>query len=630
MKNKVFKIIVIFLVLATFPAIQPRVTAKADSFINPIYTFPLPNSQRLNPQTSIMIRYAQLADSAHLDSQSFVVKGDVSGLHTGRAVISDDRTTVTFYPTLPFAPGENVNVSVNPSWMNLNLPPFSFSFSVEKNPIQAKTSDILTQFLPSAPDPTTPITPKVSAFPNYLTLPSNYPVYTTSGSNPAGKSGDYFLAPFSFNNLYNFMLILDGSGEPVYYYHTGSQFVDFKKQPNGLLSFYDSSIIGFRVINSSYQDVGVYTAQNGYIVDVHDFQMLPNNHVLFLIYDTKVVDMSKIVNGGKEQANVTGLVFQELDGSGNVVFEWRSWDHIAITDTDNSFDLTAQNIDYVHGNAISIDWDGNYLLSARHLDEIFKVDRRTGDMMWIMGGKNNQFTFTNVDISTTLPFSFQHDVRRIPNGNITFFDNRNNLTPLYSSAVEYKVNEDLKTVTQVWEFQSFIPNTYSIAMGNVQRLEDGNSVIGWGLSSNVPVSKMPDMTEVTADGSVVFDLKFDPTSFSYRTFRFDWHGYPTWPPVTAYSSQPGQITVGTSWNGATEVDHYDLYFAHQLNDMPQLYNTKTKTGFETQWTISDDIANYCYFYTEAYDKNNQLLNTSNRIYNPDCLPNKNYMPVISY
>ena len=243
--------------------------------------------------------------------------------------------------------------------------------------------------------------------------------------------------------------------------------------------------------------------------------------------------------------------------------------------------------------------------------------------------RNNQFTFTNVDISTTLPFSFQHDVRRIANGNLTFFDNRNNLTPLYSRGVEYQVNEDLKTVTQVWEFQSNVPDTYSMAMGNLQRLADGNSVIGWGLSSNVPNSKMADLTEVTPDGNVAFSLTFDAVSFSYRAFRFDWHGSPTWPPVTAISSQPGVITVGTSWNGATEVDHYDLYLTHQLNDTPQLYSSKTKSGFETQWTITDDIANYCYFYTEAYDKNNQLMNTSNKTYNTDCLPYKNYMAVIA-
>ncbi len=630
MKNKLFRIIVIFLVLATFPSIQPRAIAKADSVVKPIYTFPLPNSQRLNPQTSIIIRYAQLADPTHLNPQSFEVIGTVSGLHTGRAVISDDHTTVTFYPAQPFTPGETVNVSIIPTWMSLNLPPFSFSFSVEKAPIQTKPSDTLAQILPSVPVAKAAVTPQTSSFPDYLTLPADFPGYTTTVTTPFSTEGLFFTAPDSVVGNGGHLLMLDQSGEPVFYQKWPGLLFDFKKQPNGLLSFFDNATSSFYVLDSSYQIIGVYTAQNGYTADLHDFQMLPNNHVLFLIYDTKVVDMSQIVLNGKPQANVTGLVFQELDGSGNVVFEWRSWDHFAITDRDDSIALDVQNIDYVHGNAISIDWDGNYLLSARHLDEIFKVDRRNGDVLWIMGGKYNQFTFTNIDISTTLPFSFQHDVRRIPNGNITLFDNRNNLTPLYSSGVEYQVNEDLKTVTQVWEFRSFTPDVYSMAMGNVQRLDDGNSVIGWGLSSNFLTGKQPDVNEVTTDGSVAFELTFDMNVFNYRAFRFDWHGYPTWPPVTAYSSQPGQITVGTSWNGATEVDHYDLYLAHQLNDTPVLYNSKPKSGFETQWTIADDIANYCYFYTEAYDKNNQLLNTSNRIYNTDCLPYKSYVAIISH
>ena len=435
--------------------------------------------------------------------------------------------------------------------------------------------------------------------------------------------------PTSFLNQKGHLIIVDGTGEPVYYKRSPGLLFDFKKQPNGLLSYLELTNATFFVLDPSYQVVGSYTAQNGYVADLHDFQMLPNNHVLFLIYDTKKVDMTQY--GGLPDALVVGLVFQELDGAWNVVFEWRSWDHFAITDADDYFDLTAKNIDYVHGNAISIDWDGNYLLSARHLDAFFKVDRRTGDVLWIMGGKKNQFTFTNVDISTTPPFSFQHDVRRLPNGNLTFFDNRNFLTPLYSRAVEYQVNEDLKTVTQVWEFRSTTPNDFSTAMGNTQRLTDGNTVIGWGLNSNFLTSKQPDVNEVMPDGTVTFELTFGSQVFSYRAFRFDWHGSPpTWPPVTAFSSQPGVITVGTSWNGATDVDHYDLYFTHQLNDTPQLYSSKTKVrDSSTQWTIAGDIANYCYFYTEAYDKNNQLLNTSLKTFNTDCLPYKNYMALIS-
>ena len=106
------------------------------------------------------------------------------------------------------------------------------------------------------------------------------------------------------------------------------------------------------------------------------------------------------------------------------------------------------------------------------------------------------------------------------------FDNRNNLSPLYSSAVEFDMNEDTKTITQVWEYQTSVPGVFSMAMGNAQRLANGNTVIGWGFNSNFPTGKQPDVTEVKADGTKVFEMTFDLTHINYRAFRFDWVGNP--------------------------------------------------------------------------------------------------------
>ena len=35
------------------------------------------------------------------------------------------------------------------------------------------------------------------------------------------------------------------------------------------------------------------------------------------------------------------------------------------------------------------------MISSRHLNEITKISRTTGDIIWRFGGKNNQFTFVN-------------------------------------------------------------------------------------------------------------------------------------------------------------------------------------------------------------------------------------------
>lgn len=612
--------------------------AAAQKSILPDYVFPIPGSARLNPETSIIVRYPGTVRPSGLNAQSLQVKGTHSGVHSGRAVLADDHSTVTFYPDRAFTPGETVQVSISPDWLvqtaSTQVVPLAFSFSVEPHPQTALKSSLAEFGIPSTTQiAKSPIQARnlPNGLQNDLTLPSDFPGYTINTPASADNQGYYFIAPFRIDNQpSNYLLMLDNNGEPVYYQNlpAGQTAFDFKKQPNGYLSYFDTDINGFKVLNSSYQVVSTYTAKDGYGADIHEFQLLPNNHGVFLAYDTKTVDMSQQVSGGDPQAQVIGLIIQELDGSGNVVFEWRSWDHFQITDADNHIDLIAHTIDYVHGNAIQLDWDGNYLISSRHLDEITKIDRRTGAVIWRLGGKNNQFTFTNVDLSSQYAFSFQHDIRRLPNGNITIFDNRNNLTPLFSSAEEYLLNEDTKTITRVWEYQSTTPDTYSFAMGSNQRLNNGNTVIGWGFASTFPFSKGPDVTEVKPDGTKVFEMTMDLMFFSYRAFRFPWQGNPTWPPQLNYISQAGQITLGASWNGATDVAAYKFYAAPPPNGAPQLLGTVTRTGFETQWTWTGNLADYCYFEAVAVDKNDSPLMTSNQMTTLGCLPYKSILPVV--
>ncbi|MHA2277221.1 MAG: aryl-sulfate sulfotransferase, partial [Candidatus Kariarchaeaceae archaeon] len=252
------------------------------------------------------------------------------------------------------------------------------------------------------------------------------------------------------------------------------------------------------------------------LTDNHDFQLLPSGHSLLMAYDWQPVRMDTIVPGGDSSAYVIGLIVQELDESKNVIFQWRSWDHFQITDATEDIDLTKATIDYVHGNAIEVDYDGHLLISSRHLDEITKINRQTGEIIWRFGGKksrNNQFLFIN----DTITFSHQHDIRRLPNGNITLFDNGNLHVPQISRSREYQIDEVNKIANLIWSYNSD-PEKYSIAMGSTQRLSNHNTLIGWGWFSTGYLA----VSEVAADGLVKFELSLPDTFVNYRAFRFPW------------------------------------------------------------------------------------------------------------
>jgi hypothetical protein len=163
---------------------------------------------------------------------------------------------------------------------------------------------------------------------------------------------------------------------------------------------------------------------------------------------------------------------------------------------------------HAHINSVDVDLDGNLVISARNLDEITKIDRKTGNIIWRFGGKNNQFSFVNDSIG----FSAQHSVSILPNGHVLAYDNGLFHKPNFSRAVEYRLDPNNKTAVLDWSYRN-TPDIASVFWGNAQRLRNGNTFIGWGFSDIAA-------TEVDPVGNKVFEMTFPKDVFSYRMFRF--------------------------------------------------------------------------------------------------------------
>ncbi len=263
-------------------------------------------------------------------------------------------------------------------------------------------------------------------------------------------------------------------------------------------------------MDSNYSVMDTFVAANGYPTDDHDLVFLSGGGYALIAQLIEQIDMRKIVPGGDSNATVMSGVIQEFDSAKNLIFEWRSRDHFALTDP--TFEnLASPTLDITHCNSIDFDSDTSFLLSSRNLDEITKISRKDGHIIWRWGGKNNQFTFEG----DSLLFSHQHSARRLKNGNILMFDNGtfHPTSQPTSRAVEYHLDEQAKIATKVWEYHHD-PDIYSSSMGNVQQLDNGNRLIGWGSCDNVAV------TEVKPDGTTALEINFDPGVYSYRAFKF--------------------------------------------------------------------------------------------------------------
>ncbi len=527
---------------------------------NITYISPTPGSTLVSLQTNIIIRSIDVVDKKNIISESLVsVEGSKSGHHPGKLLVSDDGKTIIFTPTNPFVLGEVATVTLHrgvQTLRNVEVQPMSFSFTItptDRNAVKGANplegSSVVFPTAPAKPSAARNWTSEVS-FDNPI-LPADFPKIKVNNLGTTAP-GYVFISSFGWTSSVvasPFLLILDDFGNPVFYREMSAACMDFKLQPNGHLTYYDRSENIFYELDSSYTIVDTYACGNGYTTDLHELLLLPNGHSLLMSYDPQVVDMSAVVPGGNVAATVSGLIIQELDRQKNVVFQWRSWDHFKITDATHE-DLTAATIDYVHGNALQVDAAGNLLLSSRHMDEITKIDRGTGEILWRMGGKNNQFTF----VDDSIGFSHQHALRRIPNGNITLFDNGNFHSPQFSRAVEYKLDEENKTVTLVWQYRN-TPDNYGVAMGYVDRLPNGNTLIGWGVST-------PSVTEVNSEGMKLFELSLPDNVVSYRAYRFVWD-------VDALPTIVRDKESSTIMPGAMELN----------SNYPNPFNPSTKISF---------------------------------------------------
>src|SRR5512138_3527317 len=151
---------------------------------------------------------------------------------------------------------------------------------------------------------------------------------------------------------------------------------------------------------------------------------------------------------GSTNAEVFGVVIQEFNENKELVWEWKGHDHYQFGDVDPIWLFNPNKVDWTHANAVERDTDGNILLCLRHFNEITKIDYATGNIIWRLGGKQNQFSFPNDPVR----FTGQHDIRRVGNSSVTLFDNGQYTNPPVSRALEYELDESNKVATLEWEY----------------------------------------------------------------------------------------------------------------------------------------------------------------------------------
>lgn len=541
-----------------------------------MYLSPVPQAEDRSAQTRfVLVRFSDVlpSDVTNLLNSFITVTGANSGNHAGTSHIASDGRTVIFTMSNNFSVNELVSVGLNPglrAGAAGTVLPYQYQFVVSTHLPNSGLSSAQGDNVPAAasvsaepgrelnppaavaaasPAIRPMLTAKATKMSNGVSVPTGFPLITiTTNNNP---DPEYIFIENRGGGGTPWNVIFDNSGAPVWYQQTPDERPDMKVQHNGVLTMLartgGSRFVG---LDTHYREITNYWAVNGYSTDQHELQVLADGTYFLIGLARQTVDMSRYVTGGNPSASVTEQVIQGFTPAGELVFQWRAWDHFDIRDQQQLINLTLSSFDFPHMNAIDVDTDGHILLSSRSLSEITKINRDTGEIIWRLGGVHNQFTFVNDSLNGPRN---QHAVRMVTTNRYTMFDNGNLHSPSVSRGVEYLLDPTNMTATIVWQYPA-TPTTslYSYYMGNAQRLPNGNTLINWA------VGNLPKLTEVRPDGTKAFEMNWTDGFEAYRVWRCPWQGVALQPNLII-EPYPDKLTLIFNKFGDTNVAYYRIY-----------------------------------------------------------------------
>ncbi len=160
-----------------------------------------------------------------------------------------------------------------------------------------------------------------------------------------------------------------------------------------------------------------------------------------------------------------------------VSFDYGQWDSVFGIHTE----------DWSHLNAVVYDpSDGNFIVSSRNQDLVFKVNRQTKQLVWVIGADlpstsgDDGWPFLTLVGGGLLP-SHQHAPQLLADGRILLYDNDTDrpTLPHKSRPVIYSIDTNAMTVHEDWSWidPDWDPPIFSYFSGDANMLANGNVLV---------------------------------------------------------------------------------------------------------------------------------------------------------
>lgn len=382
-------------------------------------------------------------------------------------------------------------------------------------------------------------------------------------------------------------------------------------------SFYTSAILTpFRDVNdpqghgilldNSFQTVGELPAPiRMHNLNMHELNLLDNGtKAIHILHEPIERDLSD-VKPGLKSGWVMDIGFREIDLiTGELTFEWWASRAGNISFTESNMPLRRPRSkqkawNWFHGNSVDKNEDGDYMVSSRFTDTIYKISGKDGSVIWRLGGNMSSF-------DQDFAFSRQHDARWLEHTTdkevISFLNNGADdviQNSPQSAALIVELDKTSMMARAVKRIKR--PDDGVTRMrGNHQVLKNGNSFVCWSENSYI--------SEHDSNGDLLMEAEFASSRFvTYRAYKFNFTSVPAEPPVMkafVYGTSPDAATsvFYVSWNGATEVSSWRF-----KSSDGKVLGEKQRTGFETSFQATG-----CHrgTFVEAVAVNGSIIGTS--------------------
>jgi hypothetical protein len=574
-------------VAAVLGLLMVSLVGQAQAATTNVVVFPSPDASSASPKSEIAFRGVGATPAA---LKGVAVTGSRSGAHGGALKAHADGQGVSFVPTQAFQSGERVRVRV-PAALRIS--------GGEGRIAEFTTARIVGGYA------TVGASGAPAGHGGFAELKSRPdlapPTVAALTSAPGQQPGDILIAP-KLGTGQGGPMIVDAQGTPIWFQPlpAGIRATDFRVQTyqgQPVLTWWQGAARGGSgrgegiIASTSYQTVKAVRAGNGLSADLHEFALTDRDTALVVSYVPVRRNLGAI--GGPTNGVVVDGVAQEIElSTGRVRFEWHSLDHVAISDTDlPRSGSTKDPFDYFHINSFNVDPDGGFVISGRHVSTVYKVDS-AGNVQWRLGGKSG-----TLKLGPGLQFQLQHNALGHGGGDYTIFDNSAPGVRKASRALTVHVDAAAHTATLVRAL-THPADVLAATQGNVQLLGGGHTLVGWGSQGRV--------SEFSATGQLLLDLKLPQGYDTYRAYRFPWVGTPVTKPKVVASARDGRTAVYMSWNGSTATVRWTVLAGPSATQLSPAKVT-LRTGLETASSVATAAR---YVAVQADDAAGKVLSQS--------------------